>query len=565
MTALVRVVRLGRPLTGRLALAVLAGAGAAGAAIGLTATSAWLISRAAERPPVLALLIAVTAVRAFGIARGVLRYAERLAAHDAAFRVLGRLRVAIFARLARLAPGGTSDLRTGDLLARLVDDTDGLADLWLRVLLPYASAAVIGLATAALLGWLVPLAGLVLLASIVVVAVGAPLAATLVAVRAERRIAPARGELADATLDLLGGAGELLASGATGRWLDHLAAIDARAAAAERTTAAGVGVGTLVAGLASGAALWLCLVLAIEAADEGVLAAVAIAVVAITPITVHEVVAPLVPAARHLPGLAVAARRVLEVTDRAEPVLDPVMPATLPAGPLGLRVRGLRLRYPGTARDAVSGLDLDVPARSHVVITGPSGSGKSTLAVALLRFLEPAAGSIELVGHETAVQLRDLTGQAARRAIGLCEQDPHIFDATVEANIRLAHPGADPGALRAALADAQLLDWVDSLPDGMATFVGEQGARISGGQRQRVALARALLADVPVLVLDEPTEHLDDRTARDFIGDLGRTTGGRTVIVLTHRPELFASPAWARAADLAAPGHEAGSDASGPR
>jgi thiol reductant ABC exporter CydC subunit len=550
VNALLRIARLGRPVLPRLALAVLAGTGAAGAAIGLAATSAWLVSRAAEQPPVYMLLTAVTAVRAFGISRGVLRYAERLASHDAAFRVLGELRADVYARLARLAPAGLAELRSGDLLARLVGDVDGLADLWLRVLLPYAAAGVVVAAAVGLEAWLVAGAGAALAVATLVGALGAPLAAGAVARRAEASVAPARGALADAAFDVLQGAPELLAAGAARRAVDHVLAVDARLAAAERRVAAGAGVGGLVAGLAAGASTWLALVLGIAAVRDGSLPGVALAVVALTPIAVHEVIGPLVPAARQLPGLAAMARRVTDVLDRPDPVPDRPAPAPVPAGALGLRARGLVLRYPGADRDALAGLDLDVEAGARVLVTGPSGSGKSTFAAACLRFVEPAAGELELVGGDGSADLATLAGDDVRRALGLCEQDPHVFDATLADNLRLARPGAPDAELLGALADAQLLAWLESLPQGLATPVGEHGARLSGGQRQRLALARALLADVRLLILDEPTEHLDEPTARAFAADLQAVAGDRTVIVLTHRPELFDPATWALAADL---------------
>jgi thiol reductant ABC exporter CydC subunit len=565
MRPLVRIARLGRPVSGRMVVAILAGMGAAIAAIGLAVTAAWLISRAAEQPPILYLMTAVTAVRAFGISRGVLRYAERLAAHDAAFRVLGELRADVYARLARLAPSGLAELRTGDLLARLVGDVDGLADLWLRVLLPYLSTGLVAVGAVLFVGLLVPAAGLALAGAVVVAVVGAPLAALVVARRADGALAPARGALADAAVDLLHGGPELLASGAAPLAVARVEVIDARLAATERRVAAGAGVGGLVAGLAAGASTWLALLLGIVAVREGSLPGVLLAVVALTPIAVHEVIAPLVPAARLLPGLAASARRVVDVLDRQDPVPDPAAPAAVPEGPLGLRARGLTLRYPGASRDALAALDLEVPSGARAIVTGPSGSGKSTLAAACLRFLGPVAGTLEVVGaggapgagdaagatdSAGAADLRTLGGDDVRRAVGLCEQDPHVFDASIADNLRLARPGAADEELRLALADAQLLEWVASLPDGLATAVGEHGARLSGGQRQRLALARALLADVRILVLDEPTEHLDEPTARAFVIDLVAATRGRTVLVLTHRPDLFDPATWIRAGDL---------------
>ena len=557
MRPLLRIARLGRPVAPRLALAVLAGVGAGTAAIGLAVTSAWLISRAAEQPPVLMLLTAVAAVRAFGIARGVLRYAERLAAHDAAFRVLLELRTDAYARLARLAPAGLAELRSGDLLARLVGDVDGLADVWLRVLLPYLGAGIVAAGAVALVGGLVPSAGVALAALLVVGAVGSPLVAGAVARRAEAALAPARGALTEAVVDLLRGAPELVATGAAPRALRAIGAVDLRLAGVERRAALGAGVGTLVAGLAAGASTWLALLLGIVAVRDGSLAGVALAVVALAPIAVHEVIAPLVPAARLLPGLAASARRVVDVLDRPDPHPDPAAPRLVPDGPLGLRAVGLRLRYPGATADALAPLDLEVIAGARALVTGPSGAGKTTFAAACLRFLAPAGGSLELVAGSGPVDLRSAAGDDVRRAVGLCEQDPHVFDATIAENLRLARPGASDEELRGALADAQLLDWVASLPDGLETPVGEHGARLSGGQRQRLALARALLADVRVLVLDEPTEHLDEPTARAFVADLEAATRGRTVVVLTHRPDLFEAPNWPRVADLVPPGRPA--------
>jgi thiol reductant ABC exporter CydC subunit len=549
-TGLGWVVRLGWIVRWRLLLAILAGVTAAGMAVGLTSTAAWLISRAAEQPPVLYLMVAIVAVRAFGVGRGAFRYAERLASHDAAFRILGLLRSTAYRRLERLAPAGLAEERSGDLVSRLVSDVDGLADVWLRLLLPYAVAAIVGGGAVLLVAALVPAAALALLVTLLVVAIGAPLAAAAAASGAERVIAPTRGRLAAASLELLRGAPELAVAGATARRLAELERIDDAARAAEARAAVGAGLGNLVTGLAAGAAVWLAVATGIVALRAGELAPVALAVVVLTPIAAHELAAGLAPAAQQLPRLRVAADRLGEILTRTDPVAEPAVPAALPAGPYGIRIRGLRARYPAGGTEVLHGIDLEVAPGQRALISGPSGAGKTTLAAVLLRFLDPSAGRIDLVGSEAGVDITELDGDTLRSVVGLCPQDVHLFDTTIADNIRLARPAATDVDLRRAIEAARLDGWIGSLPDGLETRVGELGAAVSAGQRQRIGLARALLADWPVIIFDEPTEHLDEATAAALTADLLTSAEGRTAIFISHRPELLTALADAVRVDL---------------
>ncbi len=535
------VLRLGWTVRGRLALSLLAGIGAAGSAIALTGTSAWLISRAAQQPPILDLMVAIVAVRAFGVSRGALRYAERLPAHDASLRILAAVRSRAYRRLERLAPAGLADQRSGDLLSRLVADVDGLVDLWPRIVMPSAIAVVAGAATVLVVAALVPLAGAVLAVTLVVSAIGAPLAGWALARRAEARIAPARGALSAAALELLQAAPELVAAGVDRPELSRLAARSADLERAEARSAGGAGVGILVASLSGGAAVWLALVAGMVAVRAGAVGGVALAVVVLLPIAAHELVGALAPVAQQLTRLRAGAGRLAGILARPDPVADPADPEPLPAGPYGIRIRGLAARYAATAPDVLDGLHLELGAGERALVTGPSGSGKTTLAAVLLRFLDPSAGTVELVAASGSVDLRRLAADDVRRVVGLCGQDAHLFDSTIAENVRLARPGASDDDVRAALGRARLLDWIDTLLDGLGTFVGEAGARLSGGQRQRIELARAILADRPILIFDEPTEHLDEATATALTADLLEAARGRTAIFITHRPELMAA------------------------
>ncbi|WP_327296516.1 thiol reductant ABC exporter subunit CydD [Streptomyces sp. NBC_01197] len=528
---LARVREAAGALRGRLLLALLLGSLALGSAIGLMATSGWLISRASQEPPVLYLMVAVTATRAFGTGRAVFRYAERLVSHDAVLRMLAGLRVAVYRRLERIAPAGLSRVRRGDLLSRLVADVDALQDYWLRWLLPAAVAVVVGAATIGFTAWLLPAAGAVLAAGLLIAGVGVPALSGLCARRAERQLAPARGALATRVVDLLMGTAELTVAGAlrgrlhSARDADRtLTRIASRGATA---TALGGGLTALVCGLTVAAAAFV----GVPAVHDGRLAGVELAVVMLTPLAAFEAVTGLPLAVQYRQRVRRSAERVYEVLDAPVPVQEPVRPAAAPGSPFPLEVRGLTARYAGQRGYALDGVDLRLEAGRRVAVVGPSGSGKTTLAQVLLRFLDPEAGTYTL----GRVAAGALDGDTVRGLVGLCAQDAHIFDSSLRENLRLARSGASDGELRGALAGARLLEWVDGLADGLDTPVGEHGAKLSGGQRQRLALARALLADFPVLVLDEPAEHLDLATADALTADLLTATEGHTTLLITHR------------------------------
>ncbi|MFF5365955.1 thiol reductant ABC exporter subunit CydD [Streptomyces sp. NPDC013187] len=528
---LTRVRAMSGARRGRLGLALLLGSLALGSAVGLMATSGWLISRASQQPPVLYLMMAVTATRAFGIGRAVFRYAERLVSHDAVLRMLADTRVAVFRRLERLAPAGLRRVRRGDLLSRLVADVDALQDYWLRWSLPAGAALVVSALSAGFTAWLLPEAGAVLAAGLLAAGVGVPLITGAVARRAEHKLAPARGVLATRVADLLTGTAELTVAGAlparTAQARKADGALTRIASRAATATALGDGLTALISGLTvTGAALT-----GAQAVAAGRLDGVAMAVVVLTPLAAFEAVLGMPLAVQYRQRVRRSAERVYEVLDAPEPVREPERLRQAPASPFPVVVKGLTARHAGQDREALDGLDLTLDEGRRIAVVGPSGSGKTTLAQVLLRFLDAEAGSYTLAGVDASA----LHGDDVRGLVGLCAQDAHLFDSSLRENLLLARKDATEEQLRAALGRARLLEWADSLPDGLDTLVGEHGARLSGGQRQRLALARALLADFPVLVLDEPAEHLDLATADALTADLLAVTEGRTTLLITHR------------------------------
>ncbi|GAA0619172.1 thiol reductant ABC exporter subunit CydD [Streptomyces crystallinus] len=528
---LARVRGAAEGLRGRLVLALVLGALALGSAVGLMAVSGWLISRVSEQPPVLYLMVAVTATRAFGIGRAVFRYAERLVSHDAVLRMLAEVRVAVYRRLERIAPAGLRTTRRGDLLSRLVADVDQLQDYWLRWALPAAVAVVVSVASAGFTAWLLPEAGAVLAAGLLVAGVAVPMVSGACARRAERQLSSARGLLAIRVTDLLTGTGELTVAGALSRRTKDAKDADSVLTRIASRTAAATALGSGLSALTCGLTVVAAALVGVQAVAAGRLDGVRLAVVVLVPLAAFEAVNALPLAAQARQRVRRSAERVYEVLDAPVPVREPEHPATAPASPFPVEMRGIAARYDGQTRDALSDFTLTLTPGRRVAVVGPSGSGKTTLAQVLLRFLDAREGTYRIGGKDTA----ELDGDDVRRLVGLCAQDAHIFDSSVRENLRLARTGADKDAMRDALAAARLLDWVDGLPDGLDTLVGEYGARLSGGQRQRLALARALLADFPVLVLDEPAEHLDLATADALTADLLRATEGRTTVLITHR------------------------------
>jgi ABC-type transport system involved in cytochrome bd biosynthesis fused ATPase/permease subunit len=574
------VLWLAQPLRRRLVLAVLASAVATGCGIALLATSGFLLARASQHPNILAISLAVVAVRGLSVGRGVFRYAERLASHDVAFRILVDIRVRTFQRLERLAPAGLRTLRPGDVLARLVSDVDATQDLFLRGVAPPAAAILAGTGAVVACLLILPSAGLVLAAGLLAGGILVPWLAAGRARQAGLRLAPARGEFTAQFTDLMSGAADLHAFGAVDAAAGRAAGSGARLATMERRAASGMGLGTGLSGAAAGLTVWAVLGLAVAATGAGTLTRVPLAVVTLTALAAFEVVAALPAAAIQLGQARAGAARLTAVVDAPDPVRDPAAPAPLPAGPVRVRLRGAQVRYepggpfalggavgpglaergavgpglaergavgpglaergavgPGLAeRGAVGpglaeqGVDLDLVPGRRVALIGPSGAGKSTVAAVLLRFCELSGGTATLNGKNLSAYAAD----DVRTVIGGCAQDPHIFNTTIAGNLRLARPAATDEQLADAAARAGLLPWIESLPLGWDTSVGAHGTAISGGQRQRLALARALLADPPLMILDEPTAHLDPDSRRALTADILTATQGRATLLITH-------------------------------
>jgi thiol reductant ABC exporter CydC subunit len=530
LRALLRLVPVPRR---RLAGASVLGALTVVFGVGLMATAGYLISRAAERPEILSLMVAIVAVQFFGIGRPVLRYLERLASHDMTLRVLGGLRTRFFERIEPLAPAELDAYRKGDLLSRMVADVDALQNLYLRGLEPPLVALLAGAVSVVAAAAFLPAAGLVLAAGLLAAGVAVPALAGILGARAGRRQAAARGQLSAELVELLRGAPELVAFGGEGAAIERVRAADRALVRLARRDALAAGVADGLGLVVTGLTVAGVLAVAVTASGNGELNRVLIAMLALLALAAFEAVTPLGAAARELSATLAAGRRVLELTDRTAAVRDPSDPVPAPDWPFAVALEGVTARYPREERSALDDVDLRLEPGERVALLGPSGAGKTTVANLLLRFLDPERGRVTIAGRDA----REYRQDDVRRAISVAGQESHLFSASIRENVRLARPAASDDEIADALRRARIWEWICRLPDGLDTFVGEEGRELSGGQRQRIVLARALLAGAPVLVLDEPTAHLDPVTASELVDDVFSAAGDRTVLMITHRDE----------------------------
>lgn len=522
-----------RPQRRELWLAGLLGFLASFSAVALLGVSAWLIATAAGAPPVLTLTVAAVMVRALALSRAIFRYLERLVGHDAAFRGLTDVRVAVYSQLERLAPTGLRAFGRGDLLARLVADVDATLDLPLRIVLPWAQAALVAAGTVAFITWLLPASGALIAVASLIALAAIPWIASRMSASAQRRTAPARGAMADSVVRALDAAPDIAAAGATPAVVRRVGAIDDRLTHLSQRSAYALGLGSGLVVLVQGLAVVGTLVIAVPAVVDGRLGPVWLAVAALMPLALFEILSGLPGSALSLQGLRSSAGRLAGLSDEPSPIVEPVDPVRVPQAFTGLTVSGLFARWSraeASVPDALRGLDFEVHPGQRIAVVGPSGAGKSTLAAVLMGFL-PYSGSITLSG----VELARADGDDLRRHVGLLSQSAHVFDTSVADNVRLGNPEADEAHLREAIDQARLSDYVDSLPRGIATTVGSFGATMSGGERQRLALARLLLAERSLVILDEPTEHLDGPTADALMATILDTMSQKALVVITHR------------------------------
>jgi len=545
-----------------LATAVI-GALASASGIGLVAFSAVLISRSALLSSTASLALIIVAVRFFATARVVLRYAERIIGHLATFRLLTKLRTWFFAAAIPIAPRGLIDRRTGDLLDTILDDVDTMQDAHLRVIIPpMVTAGTVLVSVIVIAASSVQSAAILLV--IAALAAGAlPAGVHRLSRSSASELSEARSRSAAEVLESLEGARELVAFDALEPVLERLQSLDQRADRARLRLARSRGIGAAVLTvLATGCAL-LVTCIAINEVRSGELPGELLALLPLVSLATFESISPLLSIFAARERSSAAARRIGLLAEQSrieqfgrpqstDPQLTSTLwarlrssdgdgsnrndPADVPIPTADLTLRSVNFEYTPDFPVLV-GVSCRIPAGSIVVITGESGAGKSTLVDLLLRFDDPD-GTI-LLGD---VELTALDPAIARSNFAVVRQRDHIFDTTIRDNLALADPDATDERLLEVLTDVGLADTIAELPAGLDTRTGPDGSKLSGGERQRLLIARALLADRPILILDEALEHLDQRRRSEVLDAVLTRRGDRTTIFISHDAPAVASP-----------------------
>jgi ATP-binding cassette subfamily C protein CydC len=546
MRVYIRLLKLFSPFRWWVALSALLGFATIGCGVGLMAMSAYLISRAAQVTSIADLSVTIALVQLFAISRAALRYLERYLTHTATFRILARLRSWLYASLEPLAPARLMQNRSGDVLTRLMADTDTLEHFYARTVVPPIVAALVTGLACLILGLFNIWLGVALLIFLLLTGVALPLSSWWLSRVPAGEMVTTRAALSAALVDEIQGMADLAAYNQEKRYQERVSALSRRQNGVQQRLARirgmGIALGTLLTGLAGLTVLWL----AIPLVTGGKIAGVYLALLPLTAIASFEAVQPLALALQNLEASRSAGRRIFELIDLEPTVPDPAPsshPCSSPTpskGPYSIEVEHLCFGYSSLELPVLEDVSFTVPPGGRLVIAGPSGSGKSTLVSLLLRFWDYQAGSIKLAGRE----LRDFPADEVRAMMSVVAQETYLFSGTLRDNLLLADPDAGDDQISSACRQAELDEFISSLPDGYDTWIGENGIRLSGGERQRLAIARSILKDAPILLLDEATAHLDAVTEQLIMRALERLMIGRTTLLISHRvPRLESTDA----------------------
>lgn len=519
-----------KPLRGWILISTMTGFSTVAAGVGLLGTSAYLIASAAFHPSIAELSVAVVGVRFLGISRGVFRYLDRLVSHHVNFRLLSILRIWFYDCLKLLAPARLIHYQRGDLLSRAIGDIDTLDQFYVRAVSPVISAIFATVGFSMLVGsWNVRL-GWILAAGLSVTSFVLPALVYIFSRGPAKQLVDQRAILSQTMLDTLRGAAEIIVFQQQEEELTQINRVSLQTNRAQVGLAHSQGLSNGMNAVLTQGTVALMLLVGIPLVRTGELDGIMLAVIVLITMASFEISIPIAQAAQFWESSLQAARRLFEMADQQPAIIEPVIPVSVPEKP-NILIRNLSFQYHGNLPLAADHLNIDIPYGRKIALVGENGSGKTTILNLLMRFWDCQPGEILIDG----IPVQEFSPKELRQRIGYVSPGGAIFQTTLRQNLLLANPGALDADLLRVLDSVQLGEWVQTLPDGLDTWLGASGLTISGGQLQRIQLARGLLMDAPIYLLDEPTTHLDVETENRLISLFRSIFQNRSLVWVTHR------------------------------
>ncbi|HPA32651.1 MAG TPA: thiol reductant ABC exporter subunit CydC [Anaerolineaceae bacterium] len=519
-----------KPLRGWILISTMTGFSTVAAGVGLLGTSAYLIASAAFHPSIAELSVAVVGVRFLGISRGVFRYLDRLVSHHVNFRLLSILRIWFYDCLKLLAPARLIHYQRGDLLSRAIGDIDALDQFYVRAVSPVISAIFATVGFSLLVGsWNVRL-GWILAAGLSVTSFVLPALVYIFSQDPAKQLVDQRAILSQTMLDTLRGAAEMMVFQQQEEELTQINRVSLQTNRAQVGLAHSQGLSNGMNAVLTQGTVALMLLVGIPLVRTGELDGIMLAVIVLITMASFEISIPIAQAAQFWESSLQAARRLFEMADQQPAIIEPVIPVSVPEKP-NILIRNLSFQYHGNLPLAADHLNINLSYSRKIALVGENGSGKTTILNLLMRFWDCQPGEILIDG----IPVQEFSPKELRQRIGYVSPGGAIFQTTLRQNLLLANPGALDADLLRVLDSVQLGEWVQTLPDGLDTWLGASGLTISGGQLQRIQLARGLLMDAPIYLLDEPTTHLDVETENRLISLFRSIFQNRSLVWVTHR------------------------------
>ena len=530
MKTIFRIIALGRDFKSWMLLAAVMGFLTVGSGIGLMMTSAYIIAKAAVQTPISDLQVAITGVRFFGIVRGIFRYLDRYISHQVTFKILARLRVWFFQRLEGIIPSKGRDFSSGDLLARAVNDIDSLEHVFVRVISPPLVFVAVLILTSGLLGtfslrYSIAFC-LVFLGSSIIL----PAGTFLISDEIGRKIVRLRSDLNELSVDILQGLSELEVFGRQMEWKEKLMTMQGDLLRLEHKMNTVQAAHENLTGLVMNFTIWILLRYAIPDVTLGTLNGVYLSVITIGIMASFEISSQIPLAVQYLGKSIEASERLLNITLANEAITATRVIATTVPATYDLSCRDVSFSY-GDSPFKLEHISLEVKENEMIGIVGSSGAGKSTIVNLLTKMWMCDTGNIFLGGIDYA----HLDASIVRSMISVVPQTVHLFTGTIRENLLIAKSDATDAELHEAVRAAGLNEFVESLPRGFDTHIGELGRTLSGGEQKRLGIARALLRNSPIVIMDEATSQLDYSNEINILTTIGTLRGSKTVIFVTHR------------------------------